>query len=177
MMAERFAQVMEILSHLAERLVRAFNPLSHVPSHRQWLVAGSLALLSFGIAYVQYVVRGELSRRFASFEFARTRPAAITILGEWRASGRFAAQFAIVLDFFFLLFFGLLFAYFCFWAANSILSGPVQVRWLAAIGVVVGWITLLAMLSGWIENWAMLVTIIALVKQKQTRTIYFTSVV
>ena len=40
------------------------------------LVVGSLALLSFGIAYVQYVVRGELSRRFASFEFARTRAAA-----------------------------------------------------------------------------------------------------
>lgn len=182
MIVERLVQMMKVLSHLTERLAHASNLLSyvltHIPSYRQWLVIGPLALLSLGIAYVQYVVRRELSRRFASFEFARTRAAAITIVNEWQADGRFAAQFAIVLDFFFLLFFGLLFAYLSFWAANSILSGPVQVVWLAAIGVLAGWIALLAMLAGWIENWAMLVTIIALAKQKKRiRTIYFTSVV
>jgi hypothetical protein len=175
-------RMIDALSHVAERLAHASNLLSyiltHVPAYRQWLVVGPLALLSFGIAYIQYFTRRELSRHFASFEFARTRAAAITIFEEWRAGGRFAAQVSIVLDFFFLLFFGLLFAYLSFWAANSILSGPAQVVWLAAIGVVVGWITLLAMLAGWIENWAMLVTIIALAKQKKRiRTIYFTAVV
>jgi hypothetical protein len=177
--AKWLARMVNALPHVAERLTNAFNPLSHVHYHRQWVVVGSLALLSFGIAYVQYVVRGELSRRFASFEFARTAGRAINIFDEWRADGRFAAQFAIVLDFFFLLFFGLLFSYFSFWAANSILGGPEErpekVVWLAAIGVVIGWIALLAMLAGWFENGAMLVTITALGKQKDPKTIYFTA--
>ena len=179
MIAAWFVRMMDVLSHVTERLANAFNPLSNVLPHvhRQWLVVGPLALLSFGIAYVQFGARRELSSRFASFEFARTHAAATTIFEQWRTGGRFvAAQFSIVLDFFFLLFFGSLFAYFSFWAAYSILSGAVQVVWLAAIGVAIGWITLLAMLAGWIENWAMLVTIIALGKQKQTPAAYLTAV-
>ena len=166
------------LVHSPGWVAHTLNPLLHipVPPNREWLVVGALALLSSVIAYVQYVARGELSRRFASFEFARTPPEAMTIFADWRAGGRFAARLTIVLDFFFLLFFGLLCAYLSFWAAKSIpYDGWAQLVWLAAAGVVIGLIALLSIFAGWIENWAMWMTIRALVKQKKIRFTYVTA--
>lgn len=123
------------------------------------------ALIVFGIATVAFTVILELidpshvshGPTILDFEFARSQSRAAQIVGEWGAKGRSAAHLSLVLDYGYMLSYGLFFA-----LAGFAVRDTARARgWrrLAAIGVVVPFFALAAATFDASENVALLLTL------------------
>ena len=123
------------------------------------------ALIVLGIATVAFTVILELidpshvshGPTIIDFEFAVTRSRAAQIMAEWGVKGRSAAHLSLVLDYGYMLSYGLFFA-----LAGFAVRDTARVRgWrsLAAIGVVVPFFALAAATFDATENVALLLTL------------------
>jgi hypothetical protein len=123
------------------------------------------ALILLGIATVAFTVILELidpSRvwhgpTILDFEFARTQSRAAQIMAEWGAKGRSAAHLSLLLDYGYMLSYGLFFAL----AGFAVRDAARAHGWtrLAAIGVVVPFFALAAAAFDATENVALLLTL------------------
>ncbi|HEY8303209.1 MAG TPA: hypothetical protein VIG42_01345 [Solirubrobacteraceae bacterium] len=122
-------------------------------------------LILLGIATVAFTVILELidpshvssGPGIIAFEFAGTRSRAAQIMAEWGAQGRSAAHLSLVLDYGYMLSYGLFFA-----LAGFAIRDTARARgWtrLAAIGVVVPFFALAAAAFDATENVALLLTL------------------
>ena len=123
------------------------------------------ALILFGIATVAFTVILELidpshvshGPTILDFEFAGSRSRAAQIMAEWGANGRNAAHLSLVLDYGYMLSYGLFFALAGFAVRDS--ARARGWRRLAAIGVVVPFFALAAATFDASENVALLLTL------------------
>jgi hypothetical protein len=124
------------------------------------------ALILLGIGTVGFTVTLELidpSKQVAraptilDFEFAGSRARAAQIMAGWGATGRSAAHLSLVLDYGYMVFYGLFFALAGF-AVRDIARAR---RWrrLAAVGVIVPFFALAAAVFDASENVALLLTL------------------
>lgn len=123
------------------------------------------ALILLGIATVAFTVTLELidpshvshGPTILAFEFAGSRSRAAQIVGEWGAKGRSAAHLSLLLDYGYMLAYGLF-----FWLAALALRDTARVRgWrrFAAAGIVVPFFALAAASFDASENFALLLTL------------------
>jgi hypothetical protein len=124
------------------------------------------ALILLGIATVAFTVILELidpSKQVAGtptildFEFAGSRAHAARMMAEWGATGRSAARLSLIIDYGYMVSYGLFFA-----LAGLAIRDAARVRgWrrLAAIGVVVPFFALAAAMFDASENVALLLTL------------------
>jgi hypothetical protein len=123
------------------------------------------ALIVLGIATVAFTVILEVidpshvshGPTILDYEFAGSRPRAAQILAEWGAKGRSAAHLSLVLDYGYMLAYGLFFA-----LAGFAVRDTARARgWprLAAVGAVVPFFALLAACFDASENVALLLTL------------------
>jgi hypothetical protein len=92
-----------------------------------------------------------------AFEFAATRAHAAQIMGEWGAKGRSAARLSLIIDYGYMVSYGLFFAL----AGFAVRDTARAYRWrrLAAVGVVVPFFALAAAMFDASENVALLLTL------------------
>ncbi len=129
-------------------------------ANRRWL-----QLVVLGVATVAFTVILELGDpshvshgpTILDFEFAGSRSRAVQIIAEWGARGRSAAHLSLVLDYGYMLSYGLFFALAGF-AVRDLARASGWHR-LAAAGVVVPYFALAAAVFDAIENVALLLTL------------------
>lgn len=123
------------------------------------------ALILLGIATVAFTVILELidpshvshGPKILDFEFAGSRSRAAQIMAEWGAKGRGAAHLSLVLDYGYMLSYGLFFAFAGFAVRDT--ARARGWRRLAAIGIVVPFLALAAATFDASENVALLLTL------------------
>jgi hypothetical protein len=123
------------------------------------------ALILLGIATVAFTVILELidpshvshGPTILDFEFARTQRRAAQIMAEWGGKGRSAAHLSLVLDYGYMLSYGLFFAIAGFAVRNG--ARARGWRWLAAGGAFVPFFALAAAVFDASENVALLLTL------------------
>ncbi len=124
-----------------------------------------IALVALGIATVAFTVILEVidpshvshGPTILAFEFAGSRARAAQIMAEWGSSGRGAAHLSLVLDYGYMLSYGLFFALAGF-AVRDVARARGWRR-LAAVGVVVPFFALAAAIFDASENLALLLTL------------------
>jgi hypothetical protein len=135
------------------------------PSSTTWGLDRKHALIVLGIATVAFTVIIELidpshvshGPTILAFEFAGSRSHAAQIMAEWGAQGRSAAHLSLLIDYAYMLSYGLFFA-----LAGFAVRDAARARgWrrLAAVGVVVPFFALAAAMFDASENVALLLTL------------------
>jgi hypothetical protein len=125
----------------------------------------ALILLGVGVATVAFTVILELvdpshvshGATILDFEFAGSQSRAAQIIAEWGRRGRSAAHLSLVLDFSYMVSYGLFFCLAGFWVRDTARARG----WsrLAAVGVVIPFFTLAAAAFDASENVALLLTL------------------
>jgi hypothetical protein len=137
-----------------------------VPHQQSLRITRKQALIVFGVATIAFTVILELvdpSRQVAGtpsildFEFAASHARAAQIMSEWGAKGRDAAHLSLILDYAYILSYGVLFALAGFAIRDSARARGWQR--LAAVGVVVPFFAIAAAMFDASENVALLFTL------------------